>query len=68
MIKAEEPWIQFSKSPLWPWCIGNARVEVSTRNDLRRLVKSGPNNKIDPVHALLDALYCWDKFSSRAQK
>lgn len=68
MILQEEPWINFSKSPLWPYCFGNARIEESTRNDLKRVVKSGPNNKIDPVHALLDALYCWDKFQSKVQK
>ena len=68
MILQEEPWIQFSRSPLWGWCIGNARQEISTRNDLRRLVKSGPNQKIDPLHALLNALHCWSLFQSRVQK
>ena len=57
-IKAPEPWINFSASPLWPWCFGNARIELS-RNDLRRVVKATASEKIDPVHALLDAMACF---------
>ena len=66
MILDKEPWIQFSMSPLWPWCFGNAAVEVST-NDLRRIVKGGPQptHKIDLVHGLLDALYCFDLAENR---
>lgn len=63
-IKAPEPWINFSMNPLWPWCFGNARVEFS-RNDLRRVVKSAPSEKIDPVHALIDAAYCFSLSESR---
>ena len=63
-IKAAEPWINFSASPLWPWCFGNARIELS-RNDLRRVVKSSVSEKIDPVHALLDAMVCFSVSEGR---
>ena len=61
MILDKEPWIEFSMSPLWPWCFGNCAAEVSS-SDLRRIVKGGPQptHKIDLVHALLDALYGFD--------
>ena len=66
MILDKEPWIQFSMSPLWPWCFGNAAVEVSD-NDLRRICKGGPQptHKIDLVHGLLDAIYCFDLAENR---
>lgn len=61
MILDKEPWIEFSMSPLWPFCFGNCAAEVSS-SDLRRIVKGGPQptHKIDLVHALLDALYGFD--------
>lgn len=69
MILRDEPWLQFSKSPLWPWCFGNAACEVSSA-DLRRIVKGGApaSHKIDLVHALLDALYCFDMSEGRMEK
>ena len=59
MILSPEPWMKFSASPLWPWCFQNCRVEYG-RNDLRRVVKCSQHMKIDPVHALIDALYVFD--------
>lgn len=58
---SDEPWMQFSENPMWPWMFGNCAVEI-TRGDLRRIVKGGPQptHKIDGIHALLDALYCFD--------
>ena len=66
MILDKEPWIEFSMSPLWPWCFGNCAAEVSS-SDLRRIVKGGPQptHKIDLVHALLDALYGCDLSENR---
>ena len=66
MILEKEPWIQFSMSPLWPWCFGNCACEV-TSSDLRRITKGGPqpSHKIDPVAALVDALYCFDLSEGR---
>ena len=69
MILDKEPWIEFSMSPLWPWCFGNAAAEVSS-SDLRRIVKGGPQptHKIDLVHALLDALYGFDLAEGRVSE
>ena len=68
MVLGVEPWMQFSMSPLWPWCFGNCACEVSS-SDLRRIVKGGPqlSHKIDLVHGLLDALYCFDLSEGRIQ-
>lgn len=69
MILDKEPWIEFSMSPLWPWCFGNCAAEVSS-SDLRRIVKGGPHptHKIDLVHALLDALYGFDLAEGRVSE
>ena len=69
MILDKEPWIEFSMSPLWPWCFGNCAAEVSS-SDLRRIVKGGPQptHKIDLVHALLDALYGFDLAEGRVSE
>lgn len=66
MIKSNVQALLFSQSPLWPWCIGNVAVESNTSN-LRRLIKSTPNAKIDPVAALEDALYLFDLSEGRVQ-
>lgn len=68
MILDKEPWIEFSMSPLWPWCFGNCAAEVSS-SDLRRIVKGGGHsNKIDLVHGLLDALYGFDLSENRVSE
>lgn len=69
MILDKEPWIEFSMSPLWPFCFGNCAAEVSS-SDLRRIVKGGPQptHKIDLVHALLDALYGFDLAEGRVSE
>ena len=68
MILDKEPWIEFSMSPLWPWCFGNCAAEVSS-SDLRRIVKGGGHhNKIDLVHGLLDALYGFDLAEGRVSE
>ena len=59
MTLAEEPWLHFSESPLWPWEFGNAKIEES-KDGLRKVLKSAADNKVDNVHALIDALYCFD--------
>ena len=56
-----DAWMEFSDNPLWPYCFGNCAVESKGDPPIRRIVKgAGQNNKIDPVHGLLDALYCFD--------
>lgn len=53
-------WLTFSESPLWPWMAGNVCIVTSRDDTLRRLHKSGANNKIDNFHALLDAIYVYE--------
>lgn len=69
MILEQEPWLQFSMNPMWPWQFGNCAAEVST-SDLRRITKGGPqaSHKIDCVAALVDALYCFDLSEGRIQQ
>jgi phage terminase large subunit-like protein len=53
---------------MWPWCFGNCACELNS-SDLRRIVKgAGQNNKIDPVHGLLDALYGFDLSEGRVSE
>lgn len=68
MILEKEPWLSFSASPLWPFCFGNCACELNS-SDLRRIVKGGPppTHKIDPIHGLLDALYCFDLSEGRIE-
>ena len=68
MILRPDPWIEFSANPMIPWCFGNCAAEVSS-SDLRRIVKGGgQNNKIDPIHGLLDALYGFDLAEGRIEQ
>ena len=53
MLLTEQPWLQLSMNPAWPWMFGNCKLEISP-NELKKPLKSGANNKIDGVHALLD--------------
>lgn len=66
MTIGADPWLRFSESPLWPWCFGNVQV-TETKEGLRKLLKSGAENKVDPVHALVDALYVFDLSEGRMQ-
>ena len=65
-IQNGEPWLQFSNNPMWPWQFGNCRVEEV--HELRKLLKAAPNEKIDNVHALIDAFYCFDLSEGRIQQ
>jgi phage terminase large subunit-like protein len=55
----DSPFLYLSMSPLWNWCFGNAKVEISA-SELRAIRKSNEHAKIDPLHALLDACYVYD--------
>jgi len=66
MIKSNEQLLLFSESPLLPWAVGNCAVEANN-SDLRRLIKSGPHAKIDPVAGLENAIYCFDLSEGRIQ-
>ena len=64
-----EEWMHFSDNPLWPWCFGNSAVESKGDPPIRRIVKgNGHLGKIDPIHGLLDALYCFDLSEGRIER
>ena len=67
LVKSPEGLIEFSKSPVWPWCFGNCFVECNS-SDLRRIIKATPQNKIDPIAGLEDAIYCFDLSEGRVEK
>ena len=65
----KDEWMYFSDNPLWPWCFGNAAIESKGDPPIRRIVKgTGHLGKIDPIHGLLDALYCFDLSEGRIEK
>jgi phage terminase large subunit-like protein len=59
MLLTDHPWLHLSMNPAWPWMFQNVKLEISP-NELKKPLKSGTHNKIDGVHALLDALYGFD--------
>ena len=61
---APVPFISFSTSPLWPWCFGNAVLEIDGR-DNKRPVKRQPGSdacKVDPVQAIIMALDLYERY------
>ena len=62
----DTPFLYLSNSPLWPFCFGNAKVEVSS-SELRAIRKSAHHSKIDPIHALMDALHVYDLSEGQVQ-
>ena len=68
-MMGKDEWMHFSDNPLWPWCFGNAAVESKGDPPIRRIVKgTGHLGKIDPIHGLLDALYCFDLSEGRVEQ
>jgi phage terminase large subunit-like protein len=63
----DTPFLYLSNSPLWPWCFGNAKVEISS-SELRAIRKTQQHTKIDPIHALLDACYVFDLSEGNIQQ
>jgi phage terminase large subunit-like protein len=63
----DTPFLYLSASPLWPWCFGNAKVEISS-SELRAIRKTQQHTKIDPIHALLDACYVFDLSEGNVQQ
>ena len=63
----DTPFLYLSNSPLWPWCFGNCKVEISS-SELRAVRKSGQHSKIDPIHALIDALWLFDLSEGQVQQ
>ena len=62
----DTPFLYLSNSPLWPWCFGNCRVEISS-SELRAVRKANHQSKIDPIHALIDALWIFDLSEGQVQ-
>ena len=62
MLLTQEPapWLELSESPLWPWMFGNCKIEESPGSGLRKVMKTTQTQKVDCIHALFDALYCFD--------
>ena len=66
LIKAPEQFIHFSNNPMWGWLFTNALLEK--KNDLRRLTKGKPQDKIDPVAALINCVYLFDLANGNIQQ
>ena len=66
MLLNAEPWLQLSANPAWPWLFQNCKIEISP-NELKKVLKSGPHNKVDGIHALLDAQYGFDYLEGQVQ-
>jgi len=61
---APEPFITFSANPLWPWCFGNAVLEIDGREN-KRPVKRQPgvdSCKVDPVQAIIMAIDLYERY------
>ncbi len=61
------PLLYLSSNPLWPWCFGNCQCEISS-SELRNVRKATQTQKIDPVHALLDAIWLFDLSEGNIQQ
>ena len=59
MLLNDHPWMNLSMNPMWPWMFQNCKIEISP-NELMKVLKSAPQNKVDGIHALLDAQYGFD--------
>ena len=62
----DTPFLYLSNSPLWSWCFGNCKVEISS-SELRAVRKASQHSKIDPIHALIDALWLFDLSEGQVQ-
>lgn len=60
---AQQPFISFSASPMWPFCFGNAVLEVDGRDNKRPVKRSQADScKVDPVQALIMALDLYERY------
>ena len=60
---APVPFISFSNSPLWPFCFGNAVLEVDGRGNKRPVKRAQTDScKIDPVQAIVMALDLYERY------
>ena len=60
---APVPFISFSNNPMWPWCFGNAALEIDGRDNKRPVKRSQSDScKVDPVQALIMALDLYERY------
>ena len=60
---APVPFISFSHSPLWPFCFGNAVLEIDNRGNKRPVKREQSKScKIDPVQAIIMALDLYERY------
>lgn len=60
---APQPFITFSMSPLWPFCFGNAVLDIDGRENKRPVKRSQTDAcKIDPVQAIIMALDLYERY------
>ena len=60
---APVPFISFSSSPIWPFCFGNAVLEVDGRGNKRPVKRAQTDScKIDPVQAIIMALDLYERY------
>lgn len=61
---APVPFISFSPSPLWPFCFGNAVLEIDGRENKRPVKRQAGSDacKIDPVQAIIMALDLYERY------
>ena len=60
---APVPFISYSASPLWPFCFGNAVLEIDGRGNKRPVKRAQTDScKIDPVQAIIMALDLYERY------
>ena len=60
---APVPFISYSNSPLWPFCFGNAVLEIDGRGNKRPIKRSQADScKVDPVQAIIMALDLYERY------
>jgi phage terminase large subunit-like protein len=60
---APQPFISFSNNPMWPWCFGNAALEIDGRDNKRPVKRSQSDScKVDPVQAIIMALDLYERY------
>ena len=65
---APVPFISFSNSPLWPFCFGNAVLEIDGRGNKRPVKRTQTDScKIDPVQAIIMAMDLYTRFEGTRQ-
>ena len=60
---APVPFISYSASPLWPWCFGNAVLEIDGRGNKRPIKRSQTDScKVDLVQSIIMALDLYERY------